>query len=364
MKRFDHVVDILDTAVNHQIIGAHGNFWRGKTLQQFIALTVRGKTLLVPGNSADSNIIKALRGLSPFGADVNPPPAGAIFDRMPAGRPPVAADAIDFIAKWIDDGCPDDEMTAPALNRLLVSRAVIPPPVDLFTPDAFNSFFREFDSFFAFDSMPETDAAVDRFMNLAPTAWPGFVANPNLNDWTTAIAAPDAKEAIRYLSENQLRIIVKFFGNPADQTALNEAFWQFGKGTLPPDNQRPQDPKHQMNGATMWVMWLSCTDASLRLGMKPALWTQIAKAVALGLVGDALFRNRPVPLKITRYSAQDPDIQKGDCRLRETGGQRSTRCGDQPCARGELRRGDGLNPAAARATKARFAKLAEPRMDA
>jgi len=150
---------------------------------------------------------------------------------------------------------------------------------------------------------------VDAFMNLAPTAWPGFVANPNLNDWTTAIAAPDAKEAIRYLSENQLRIIVKFFGNPADQTALNEAFWQFGKGTLPPDNQRPQDPKHQMNGATMWVMWLSCTDASLRLGMKPALWTQMAKAVALGLVGDALFRNRPVPLKITRYSAQDPDIQ-------------------------------------------------------
>jgi hypothetical protein len=66
MKRFDHVVEILDTAVNHQIIGAHGNFWRGTTLQQFIGLTVRGKTLLVPGNSANSNIIKALRGLAPF----------------------------------------------------------------------------------------------------------------------------------------------------------------------------------------------------------------------------------------------------------------------------------------------------------
>ena len=159
MKRFDHVVEILDTAINHQTaIGAHGTFWRGKTLQQFITLTVRGETLLMPGNSADSNIIKALRGLSPFGADLNPPPPDAFYDRMPAGRPPVAADAIDFIAKWIDDGCPDDEMTAPALNRLLVARAVIPPPVDLFGPDAFNTFFREFDQFFAFNASADTVA--------------------------------------------------------------------------------------------------------------------------------------------------------------------------------------------------------------
>jgi hypothetical protein len=234
---------------------------------------------------------------------------------MPDGRPPVPADAIDFIAKWIDDGCPDDEITAPALDRLRVARAVVPPPVNLFTPDAFNAFFREFDQFFMFESIPETDAAVGAFMNLAipdPPAqpiWPGLVANnPNLNAWTTAIATPDAKKAIQYLSDNQLRLIVKFFGNPADQTALNEAFWQFGKGTLPPDPQRPGDP-HRMNGAIMWLVWLSCADASLRLGMKPALWTQIAKSVSLGLVGDALFRNRPVPLKITRYSAQDPNVQ-------------------------------------------------------
>ena len=275
MKRFDHVVDILDTAINHQTtIGAHGTFWRGKTLPQFIATKPFGRTLLVPGDSANSNIIKALRGLAPFGADLNPPPAGAVFERMPAGgRPPVPAEAIDFIAEWIDDGCPDDEMTAPALNRLLVVRAVTPPPVSLFGPDAFNSFFREFDQFFAFNSIPDTDAAVGAFMNLAipdpprQPIWPGLVAkNPNLNAWTTAIAAADVKKAIQYLSDNQLRIIVKFFGNPADQAALNEAFWQFGKGTLPLDNQRPQDPKHQMNGAIMWLVWLSCADASLRLG--------------------------------------------------------------------------------------------------
>ena len=104
-------------------------------------------------------------------------------------------------------------------------------------------------------------------MNVAPAAWPGFVANPNLNDWTTAVAAPDLKKTIQYLSDNQVRIIVKFFGNPADQKALNEAFWQFGKGTLPPDNQRPQDPKHQMNGATMM------TTAIVRPQLKATSWS-------------------------------------------------------------------------------------------
>src|ERR1044072_9600741 len=99
MKRFDHVVDILDTAVDHATtIGAHGTSCRGITRDQFIALRVRGKILLVPGNSGDSNIIKALRGLAPFGADLNPPPAGAIFERMPAGLPAVAAGARDFIS--------------------------------------------------------------------------------------------------------------------------------------------------------------------------------------------------------------------------------------------------------------------------
>jgi hypothetical protein len=310
MKRFDHVVEILNTAINNQTsIGAHGAFWRGKTLQQFIATKVFGRALLVPGNSADSNIIKATRGLAPFGADLNPPPAGAIFNRMPDGLPAVPAEAIDFIAKWIDDGCPDDEMPAPALDALVAVQAVNPPPVDLFTPETFNTFFREFDQFFMFDSIPDTDAAVGALMNVAPTVWPGFVKNPNLPAWTNAIAAADTKKAVQYLSDNQIRIIVKYFGNPMDQTGLNEAFWQFGKGTLPDDPQRPGN-RHRMDSAPMWLMWLSCADASLRLGMKTALWEQVAKSVALGLVGDALFRNRPSPLKITRYSKQDPNVQK------------------------------------------------------
>ena len=315
MKRFDHVVDILDTAINHQTtIGAHGTFWRGKTLQQFIAMKPCGRTLLVPGNSADSNIIKALRGLAPFGADLNPPPAGAIFDRMPAGgRPPVAAEAIDFIAKWIDDGCPDDEMTAPALNRLLVVTRRYTAAGGFVWTRRVQQLLQRIRQFLCVRLDPRDRRGRGRIHE--PCTRPiSHLArlrgkNPNLNAWTTAIAAADAKKAIQYLSDNQLRIIVKFFGNPADQTALNEAFWQFGKGTLPPDNLRPQDPKHQMNGAIMWVVWLSCADASLRLGMKPDLWAQTAKAVALGLVGDSLFRNRPVPLKITRYSKQDPDVQ-------------------------------------------------------
>jgi len=311
MKRFDHVVEILDTAINHQpnISGPHGTFWRGKTLAQFIGLTVVGRTLVEPGNSTDSNLIKALRGLDPFGADLPSPPANAILRRMPAGRPPVAADAIDFIAQWIDDGCPDDEMPSPLLQRLLAVHAIRPPPVDLFTPDAFNSFFRDFDDFFQNHASADTRAAVGTFQSLALGLWPGSAQNPDLNAWIAKINEPNAKSAIQYLSDNQIRIFVKFFGNPEDQRALNEAFWQFGKGTLPPDDLRPGDP-HRMDFTLQWLIWLACADASLRLGMRRALWEQTAKAVALGLVGDALFQPLRVPkLKITRYTAQDPNVQ-------------------------------------------------------
>jgi len=308
MKRFDHVLDILEAAVDHQTIGKHGNFWRGKTREQFIATRVFGKILLVPGNSADSNIVRAMRGLSPFGADVDPPPAGAIFDRMPAGRPPVPDVAIAFISKWIDDGCPDDEMVSPAPENLVAGAA---QPLQGTGPALFIQFFREFDQFFQFDSIPETDADVGAFFNTAPI-WPGFAGTPDVNAWTNAIADAGASKAIQFLSDNQLRIMSKFFGEPANQDLLNEAWWQFGKGTLPPDNLRPQDPLHRMDGAQMWLMWLAFADASMRLGMNANEWAARAKAICLGLVGDALFRNDRPPaqrLKITRYSAQDPNVR-------------------------------------------------------
>src|SRR5262249_1086771 len=128
MKRFTKVTEILETAVNGQIIKAQGNFWPGKLLPEFIALKIFGQTLIGPGKAADSAIIKAMRGLAPFGSDETPRPPGAFFRRMPAGRPPVPDDSIAFIAQWINDGCPDDEVDAPGMEAV----AAAAPGTDTF----------------------------------------------------------------------------------------------------------------------------------------------------------------------------------------------------------------------------------------
>ncbi len=68
MKRFARVIEILETAVHGDTIKAHGNFWRGKPLHDFIALKIFGQTLIVPGRAADSAIIKAMRVTGDFAA--------------------------------------------------------------------------------------------------------------------------------------------------------------------------------------------------------------------------------------------------------------------------------------------------------
>jgi hypothetical protein len=99
MNRYEQVIQILENAVHGDKIGAHGNFWRGKTRDQFVATKVFAQQLLVVGNSADSNIVKALRGQNPFDDSKYP--------QMPANYPPIVEDQIQIIAKWIDDGCPE-----------------------------------------------------------------------------------------------------------------------------------------------------------------------------------------------------------------------------------------------------------------
>jgi photosystem II stability/assembly factor-like uncharacterized protein len=109
MTPYEHVVQILDSAIGgpQANIGAHGAFWRNLTRDQFIALKVFKLDLLILRSSANSNLIKALKGLAPFD--------GSVYPQMPFGFPPVADGDIAFIAQWIDDGCPDDQM--PTLTR-------------------------------------------------------------------------------------------------------------------------------------------------------------------------------------------------------------------------------------------------------
>jgi hypothetical protein len=59
-------------------------------------------------------------------------------------------------------------------------------------------------------------------------------------------------------------------------------------------------------------MWLSFADAAIRTGESARDWEGVSKAIALGVVGDALFRtDRPVNdrLNITRYKATDPNLK-------------------------------------------------------
>ena len=59
------------------------------------------------GDGAGSNLVKALKGESPFGADSGNPDAD--FNRMPSGLSQVPPAAIAFIEEWIDAGCPETE---------------------------------------------------------------------------------------------------------------------------------------------------------------------------------------------------------------------------------------------------------------
>jgi len=309
MKRFAHIVDILENAVNGESINApHRNFWRGQTLDQFVAMKVLGRQLIVRNDAANSALVRALRGLAPFGSDVVPRPAGALFRRMPAGRSPVPEQSIAFIENWINAGCPDDEVTELVVPALAFAAAAAAGNFDLY-----NRFFRAFDDFFMVQADPATTGDdINTYFGFV-SDWPGFIQSPpNIPKWSNDISAAANTAAIKFLSDNQLRIMKSHFGDPLGLDALADAFWHFGSGDLPLDPLRPADPHHRMDGATMWVVWLGFADACIRLGIDAANWSNIIKVISLGLVGDALFRTDRNPsekLKITRYRADDPNVR-------------------------------------------------------
>ena len=112
MNRFERVVAILDESIGGPDAGfaAHGPFWRGLTRDQLVAFKVSDRVqLLVVGDGAASNLVKALKGEAPFGRDLDNPPAGARLPRMPVGLDAVPDENIAAIQAWIDDGCPEDD---------------------------------------------------------------------------------------------------------------------------------------------------------------------------------------------------------------------------------------------------------------
>ncbi len=127
--RYEKVKRILNTAQGPSepsYQGAH-RFWE-LPLPQFLAFKLYGVPMIAPdpaaaastaatpgavgvpppsagstasGRSAASGLIQGLKGEAPFD--------GTQFPRLPWGGQPVAAADIDFIAQWIDAGCPADD---------------------------------------------------------------------------------------------------------------------------------------------------------------------------------------------------------------------------------------------------------------
>ncbi|HEX8599271.1 MAG TPA: ferritin-like protein [Chloroflexia bacterium] len=111
---FTKVVRLLESAVRGFRVGAHHNFWRDVTRDEFVAMSVFGNALVARKedgsfDAAGSNLIKALRGEPPFDAA---DPSGDLpdpsrFPRMPAEHPPMTPEAIEYIYRWVEAGCPE-----------------------------------------------------------------------------------------------------------------------------------------------------------------------------------------------------------------------------------------------------------------
>lgn len=274
MKRFDRVKQILEESVEGKTINAHGNFWRGLTLEQFKTKKVFGKLLVEVGNAENSNLIKALEGTSPFGADIGTP--GAIFNRMPDGFPPVQLEKIAVIKKWINDGCPDDEET---------------PAKDI---ARHNDYWREFDNWAMFQTTSDTRKAINNFFPVAEDVWMPFaVGTASLGQWQNALAQPEVQQAVAYLGSRIMSTVRSFYGTPPNVSDLLESYELFGADKLPDDPLRPVDPRHNMNGAIMWFFYAAHIDAALRNNPPDAEdWDLLGRAVLIGLLNDGLFRGR------------------------------------------------------------------------
>jgi tyrosinase len=113
-SRYAQVKEILSASARGRAPSggdAAPRFW-DESLEHFKEASIYGVRLIAPAQpesccasgsrSARSGLIKALRGEAPFD--------GRQFPPMPWGGTPVAAADIQFIADWIDDGCPADDL--------------------------------------------------------------------------------------------------------------------------------------------------------------------------------------------------------------------------------------------------------------
>jgi hypothetical protein len=293
---YARIKQILDDAVENKNIGGHGPFWRTLSRDQFIAKAVFGKKLIAKKADGtfdpdESNLVKALEGRPPFGANLTPPPAGAIFDRMPDGLPAVTPDRIAEIRTWIKAGCPEKQVvTTPLTEAAPADAGPVGPQVHI-------AFWRDFDDWAMFHATSDVGDDINAYFG-ATDAYFAFARDAAEEPgWVTALADPAARQAIARLEAHQRLTVSQHYGRPAPLPALLDSFETFGNDSLPDDPERPVDVRHRMNGAIMWFMWSAFADACLRLApdiptIPAADWQALSRAILLGLLNDGVFRKR------------------------------------------------------------------------
>jgi hypothetical protein len=262
MKRFERVKTILEEAVEGQDIGAHGNFWRPLTLEQFKVKKVIGKQLVEVGNGENSNLIKALEGRAPFGNNIGTP--GANFPQMPAGFPPVVPEKIAVIKKWIDDGCPDEEETEdPAVTPDGGPNGdTIVPPV---TPDGGPN-----------DGPPVQPVTTDTGPNDGPPV-PPVTPDTGPEDDTIArlMAVPEAEQGVDWLKKAlQAALKLELATIPPYLCAI----WSIDDSKLDTSDPEIYNPITSLKSIVveeMWHMGLVCNMLTT-LGFTPELNTPAA----------------------------------------------------------------------------------------
>lgn len=302
MSGFRQVQEALDRILGEAPPPNHGVFWRGKTRDEFISATVFGLPVLVVGDPERSNLVRALRGLPPFGLDVTPRPAGARMRRMPAGLPPAAESDIAIIEGWIRQGCPEE---APQAEVMMIS-ARLP------TDDTHVKFWRAFDNFFLPGlSSEETLRHVGPMHMPALEAWIGQAIFGDPPDgWLSYLS--ENRESFEYVRHHHHRLIREYYGS--SQQNLFDSMWKFGGNLLPVDPQSRARPTHTMNGIPDWFNWLPYMDGSLRAPDRSDADLALARAWNVGIVADGLLRTdseRPAEMRmpITDFRANDPDLQ-------------------------------------------------------
>ena len=280
MNRYERVIEILDTAVGgpSATVGFHGAFWRNKTRDEFVAHIQFGQRLIILNDPGSSALVRALKGEDPFD--------GSSFMRMPSGgNPPVPADEVTVIEEWISDGCPAEDEPPEAIS---VGEATGAPA----SGEACNAYWREFDDWSLLNRSPEVDAAIGRFFGIVRLWLDVAIGHGRDPDWVAAIQDAESRMAIALLAARQAETVTSHFGNPVSLLTVLDCYERFGSNRLPDDLLRPSEPRHNMNGSSMWFFWSAFADACQRLEIEGTFWRGHLRAILLGMLSDGVFRGR------------------------------------------------------------------------